>query len=100
VISKQTARDIWIAYDEIEKATKLLAFMQKAIEDGTEPTPRNAFGATRALQLGVPSGDNCHQLFDVQPRLALAIIKAHIADKQAACELACETARKELEASK
>ncbi len=96
MITQQTAYDIWIAYDEIAKGQKLIADMEKELARGDDPNPRDAFGRHRNLQLGVPSGENGHRLFDVQPKLALAVIRAHIAEKQAFLELANERARAEL----
>lgn len=96
-ITVQTARDIWIAYDEIAKGEKLIADMEKQLAEYQDPNPRDAFGRQRCLQLGVPSGDNSHRLFDVQPKLAIAVIKAHVAEKRAFLDVACERARAELE---
>lgn len=83
MITKKTAYDIWIAYDEIEKSEKLLAEMQAQLSRGETVSLRDAFGRPRSLQLGVPSGENSHRLFDVNPGLAVAVIKAHIADHKA-----------------
>jgi len=96
IITQQTAYDIWIAYDEIAKGKKLVADMEKELKDGNDPNPRDSFGRQRNLQLGVPSGESTHRLFDLQPKLALAVIRAHIAEKQAFLELANERARAEL----
>ena len=96
IITQQTAYDIWIAYDEIAKGKKLIADMEKELKDGNDPNPRDAFGRRRNLQLGVPCGESGHRLLDVQPQLALAVIRAHIAEKQAFLELANERARAEL----
>lgn len=99
MITQQTAYDIWVAYDEIAKGQKLIADMEKELKDGNDPNPQDPFGRRRNLQLGVPCGDNAHRLFDVQPKLAIAVIRAHIAEKQAFLQLACERARAELVAA-
>jgi hypothetical protein len=61
-----------------------------------EPTLKDAFGRRKQLQLGIPSGENGHRLFDVAPQLAESIIRAHIANKHAELVEATEQARVEL----
>jgi hypothetical protein len=96
LVTFETAREIWLAYDEIAKAEKLIAEMHEQMARYDCPNPRDLFGHRRCLQLGVPSGDNSHRLFDVQPELAITCIKAHIAGKRAVLEAASERARAEL----
>lgn len=99
MITQATASRIWIAYNEIEKAEKLIAEMEEAARAGRDPNPRDPFGQRRNLQLGVPYGsDNAHRLFDVRPELAKSVIRAHIAEKQADLVAANEQARIELTA--
>ena len=83
MISQRTAHDLWIAYDEIAKAEKLLAEMESQRKNGENPNPRDAMGRRKNLSLGVPTGENSRQLFDVSPVLADTIIRAHIAEKKA-----------------
>lgn len=83
MIGKQTALDIWKAYQEIEVGEDLLKTLEEASARSEPPDLRDHFGRPRGLQLGVPSGDNGHRLFDVHPSLAKAVIRAHIASKQA-----------------
>lgn len=79
MISKETAMDIAYAYREIETAEKLLADIVKSLQEHREPDVRDAFGRRQGgLQLGVPSGNSGHRLFDVPWRLAKPIIEAHI----------------------
>ncbi len=96
MISKGTAADIWSAYSEIEKARKLMEDMEAEMEKGNDPNPHDAFGRRRNLTLGVPMGDNSSRLLDVQPKLAISVIRAHIAAKQSELEEANERARIEL----
>lgn len=105
MITRETAERIWIAYREIETAEKLLTDMAKEREDQFrweqdkgkhEPTLKDAFGRRRHLQLGVPSGENSHRVFDVSPQLAESVIKAHIANKEKELVEAQESARMEL----
>lgn len=100
MISKDTVMAIWTAYREIEAGEKLLADMTKERErqdvDKNAPTLRDAFGRVRQLQLGIPSGENGHRLFDVSPVLAESVIRAHIQNKRAELAEANERARIEL----
>jgi len=96
MISKQTAYDIWIAYDEIAKGEKLLAELEEQRQRGDEMNLRDAFGRRRCLQLGVPSGENGHRLLDLQPSLAVEVIKTHIAQKKSELALVNERAKTEL----
>lgn len=100
MISKETAARIWKAYREIDSATKLLAEMEEIKErtrvDDHAPTIKDAFGRRKHLQMGIPSGENCHQLFEVSPVLAESVIVAHIANKKAELAEANEAARIEL----
>ncbi len=100
MITKDTAATIWKTYREIEAGEQLLLDMAKERErahvDKHAPVLRDAFGHVRQLQLGVPSGDNAHRLFDVSPALAESMIRAHIANKQAELAEINEIARAEL----
>jgi hypothetical protein len=51
VITKQTAYDIYIAYDEIAKGEKLLADMENAIKKGEAVDLRDHFGRRQGLSL-------------------------------------------------
>jgi hypothetical protein len=95
MITKQTAFDLWVAYDEITKGEKLLADMEEQARRGESMDLRDGFGRRRCLQLGVPSGENSHRLLDVHPSLAVEVIKAHIAEKRAALGLLNERAKTE-----
>ena len=105
MITKETAARIWAAYREIEAGEKLLSDMAEqrnkpfADRDRHAPTLKDAFGRVRHLQLGIPSGDNGHRIFDVDPELAESVIRAHIAKKQVELVEANESARLELMAS-
>lgn len=86
-ISKATATDIALAYREVESAEKLLADVRETMDRHGRRSEdiRDAFGRTQhGLQLGVPSGDNSHRLFNVPYPLAVPIIEAHIAQQRAA----------------
>ncbi len=102
MISQETAAAIWSAYREIASAEKLLADMAaeraKPFADRSKyaPTLKDAFGQRQHLQLGVPSGENSHRIFDVNPELAEAVIRAHIAKKNVELVEANERARIEL----
>ncbi len=102
MIKQDTAARIWHCYREIEMAEKLLSDIEEARKSGLgykkdEPTLRDAFGRRRNLQLGIPSGDSGHRLFEVAPQLAESCIRAHIENKKAELAEANEQARIELE---
>lgn len=103
MITKETCAAIWSAYREIEASEKLLADMkaerERAHADPHAPTLRDAFGRVRQLQLGIPSGENGHRIFDVSPVLAESVIRAHIEHKRAELAEANERARIELGAA-
>lgn len=102
MITAKTAADLWNAHREIRTGKKLLADITKAESefrhDRHAPSLRDAFGQRRHLQLGVPAGESCHQLLDVAPELAMSIIRAHIANKEAELVALNEAARTELDA--
>lgn len=100
MITQKTAELIWSAYREIECGQKLLQDMAKERDrqsaDPHAATLHDAFGRVRQLQLGIPSGENGHRLYQVNPVLAEAVIRAHISNKEAELRSANERARIEL----
>lgn len=99
MISKDTAMKIAYAYREVETAEKLLAEIVGPMERRESPDIRDAFGRRQdGLQLGVPSGENSHCLFNVPWTLAKPIIEAHIAHHRARIALLTEKAREEMAA--
>lgn len=101
MIQRITAQRIWMCYREIETAEKLLKDMaeikEKYPQDPHAQHLKDAFGHSRDLQLGIPSGENQHRLFNVSPTLAESVVRAHIAIKRAELVEANEQARIELE---
>lgn len=97
MISKQTAMDIALAYREVETAEALL---QKITEDRSRraaPDIRDAFGRlSDGLQLGVPSGQSGHTLYQVPWSLCRPIIETHIARQKAIIATLSEKARSEI----
>lgn len=101
IIKKETAGKIWQCYREIESGEKLLKDMEQ-IEKKYPHDPhaqhlRDCFGRQRDLQLGIPNGENCHRLFNVSPKLAISVIKSHIATKKAELIEVNEQARIEID---
>lgn len=100
MISQETAGKIWNCYREIAAGEKLLADMEQSAKecdgDSRYETLKDAFGRRRGIQMGVPSGDNCHRLLDVEPSLAKSVIRAHIATMHAKLAEANEQARIEI----
>lgn len=99
MISKETATGIAFAYREIETAQSLLDSIKETIGCNTVPDIRDAFGRSPAgLQLGVPSGNTGHRLFNVPWSLAKPIIETHIAQQRAVITTLTEKARLEMDA--
>lgn len=99
-ICKQTAMDIALAYREVETAEKLLAEVREATDRRGAPDIRDAFGRLQSgLQLGVPSGDNSHRMFNVPWSLAEPIMEAHIANQRAIIAALSVKARAELDSA-
>jgi hypothetical protein len=96
VITMDTAANIWKAHREIETAAKMLAELRDKKKWGEDPNPLDAFGRRKPYTLGVPNGDNSHQLIGLSPELALHIIEAHITRKRAELVEACTRAALEL----
>lgn len=93
----ETARAIAFAYREVETAETLLAEIVDALSRRKAPDLRDAFGHQHdGLQLGVPSGNNGHRLFNVPWSLARPVIEAHIAQQKAIIAALSEKARIEL----
>lgn len=97
MITKQTAFELWVAYDEIAKGEKLIVDLEEQRARGETMNLRDGFGRPRSLQLGVPNGESSQRLFDVQPALALAVISAHVAQKRAELLALNERAKVEAE---
>jgi hypothetical protein len=98
MITQKTAYDIWVCYNEIEKGEKLKTEVQEALSRHKLPDLPDAFGWPQNLQLGIPSGQSGHRLFDVKPELAICVITAHIGDKKAKLIALQTIAKQELEA--
>lgn len=101
MITQKTAENIWSCYREIEAGKKLLQDMEKVEKDNPrhkhEQHLKDAFGHKQELQLGIPMGDSGHRLYDVSPKLALSIIRAHMAEKGRELTEMNECARVELD---
>lgn len=104
MITKETAARIWNCYREIDVSQKLLDDLERSLKEhegqpyaGSLP---DTFGRLRGLQLGVPSGEKSHRLFEVEPGLAQSVIRVHIENKRAELTAANEQARIELDAQR
>ena len=95
MISRATAFEICMAYDEIAKGKDLLAKIKSLKDDGEAPMIADAFGRHQNMQLGIPSGEGRHRLLDVAPELAQTVIGAHIANKRAVLAALNEKAKSE-----
>lgn len=101
MITAETAKNIALAYREIDVASKLLEQIVEALKNCTSPDFRDAFGHRRGgLQLGVPSGAGGNTLYDVPWNLAKPIIEAHIGQQRSIIAALCKVARVELDGDK
>ena len=93
-ISMKTAHALAIAHREIEVAEKLLEEVKVAADRmGRGSDIRDAFGRTQhGLQLGVPSGDNGHRLFNLPFSICGPVIEAHIAQQRVVVAARTQTA--------
>jgi hypothetical protein len=101
MISGETIERIWRCQREVATGKKMLEEMKKIAEE-TKRDPyagrlRDAFGREQDLQLGIPSGQNCHRLLNVSPALAVSVITAHIANSEAELIEANEMAKIEIQ---
>jgi hypothetical protein len=98
MITKATAAKIWNAYQEIDNAKKLMTEIEEVNkQQAREQNPRDASGGRRGYQMGVPSGNDSHRIFQVRPDLGNMIILEHIKDKEKELIELDALARKELE---
>jgi hypothetical protein len=98
MITQDLAWRIWCCYREIEVSTNLVKKLSVEMAGDKLPDLRDSFGHRRNLQLGVPSGDNCHRIFDLDANLALAVIRAHIANKNEELLILNEESKHQLKA--
>ena len=100
ILSKETARRIWNANIEIENAIKLRDEVQ-AILDSRSPNPRDAAECRwrERIELSVPTSNVSSRLFNVDPKLAIHVINAHIVNQQSELAAASIAARIELDAA-
>ena len=104
LISKDTAVNIAVSYQEIALGEKLLADVRQTLDarrdrfSDADTDLRDVFGRrANSLQLGVPSGNNGHQICDLSYDLAVPIIEAHIASQRAKLAALSALAKTELE---
>lgn len=93
-VGRETVLALAYAYREVENGEKLLAEIAEALDRYRAPDIRDEFGRPQSgLQLGVPSGNNGHRLFNVPWALARPIIETHIAQQKAIIATLSERAR-------
>jgi hypothetical protein len=97
MISQQTAIDIAYAYREVETAEKLLSEITDEFDRRTVPDIRDAFGRRQdGLQLGVPSGNSGHRLFNVPWSICRPIIELHIQRQRTQITILTQKAQEEI----
>lgn len=84
IISFETAQKIAFAHSEMRAARTLIEQIKQKSPYDDLPDIRDDFGGRRgALQLGVPSGNASHRLYNVDYNLAVPILEAHVAKQYA-----------------
>ena len=81
LISEKTAHAILMSYHSIRVGKKLLADIEKVLEE-SPPSFHDDFRTIRRITMGVPSGSNSERILDVPTNLAVAVIKATIAEHE------------------
>lgn len=93
MISKETCQKIWHCHREIEAGNQLIEVVNQVIKKSNDCKVANAlarsventWGGGRGVEMQVPSNESgsSKSIYNVSPELALAVIKAHIANKTA-----------------
>lgn len=103
MVSKETCERIWHCYREVAAGKNLLKDLAEKKERMNQVNPArepvrlpDVFGRERDFQLGIPSGENSHQIYYLSSTLAESIIRSHIANKEAELVEANEQAKLEL----
>lgn len=97
-ISAVAAARIWAAHHDIEAGRKLLADIAETLKETRHgPAPWDPYERRKRYTLGIPSGIAGERILDLSPKLAAAVIEAHIADKERELVEASIAARVEME---
>lgn len=100
MLTQETLAKIYHCQREIKVANELIAkvtdLLDKESPNYSEGKLKDAWGRSRGFELAVPSGETAHRLYELSPNLALSIIRAHIANKEAELVEWNEIARNEL----
>jgi len=93
MISKETCQKIWHCHREIEVSNQSIEGINEFIQKNNDYKTANEFarsventwGGGRGVEMQVPSNESgsSKSIYNVSPELALAVIKAHIANKTA-----------------
>ncbi|MDD5305574.1 MAG: hypothetical protein PHS14_20945 [Elusimicrobia bacterium] len=100
MITHETLKELGRVYRDIEAGEKLLAEVDEQLAKQEERVGFHGDiqSSFRCCQLGWPSSSDGYRLYNVEPRIARAVIVAHIADQRAKLEKLNEVARLEIEA--
>ena len=98
MITRETVSELGRVMRDIEAGEKLLAEVdeQLAKEKDSIGFHGEVRSTARACQLGWPSSDNGYRLYNVEARIARAVIVAHLADQKAKLEKLNAVARLEV----
>jgi len=97
MITRETVAELGRVYREIENGEKLLAEVDAELAKETERVGFHGEirSTARGCQLGWPSSENGYRLYNVEAKIARAVIVAHLADQRAKLEKLNEIAKLE-----
>lgn len=78
MITKEIARDIFICYNEIDEANKMVAELKKALNEKGEFEIKDNWGNVRGLELHLPTSMSGATIKRVPFKLCLDVIENHI----------------------
>lgn len=96
MITKETALKIYGCHREILETQKLINDLEKEFKGKKQNTSIDLIKIYRRLNMDIPKGGNGGRLFDVNPVMAIKILKDHLLIKQNELKAANELARNEL----
>lgn len=84
IITKELCLKMYSCFYEIDTTKKLIEEGEKALRESKPAVKPDCFGYEQNFQMSLPSGfENSRSCIKVNPHLAFAILRNHIAQKEA-----------------
>lgn len=84
MITKELCRKMYNCYHDIDLAKKLIEDCEKSIKERKPAIETDCFGYEQNFHMSLPSNyENSRTTVKVNPHLALAVMRNHIAEKEA-----------------